>query len=111
LEVFTRDRVLPLLAEVSLRDENVDINRIGVVLDLEERDRARVLLAAEDQLELLLAHRLLAPSGQRGAHPDGRDGHRDEQHDQDVPAIVQPWVSARAGHALTGDLHDRTIAR
>src|SRR5690606_19512494 len=67
-------RILVFLAEVASLHEHVDARRIlAAILRLEQVDRARVLLAAKDQLGFLLSLHLLTPYRQQGRHEDRHD--------------------------------------
>jgi hypothetical protein len=88
-ELRASDRVHVLLPQVALCDEEVDVRRVRVRFAVVHRQRPRILLAAIDQFQLAFALDALPPGRQRDAHPDGRYGHRDEQHDHNEPAFVQ----------------------
>ena len=65
-EVAVRDRVLVLLAQELLAQQDIDVGRERVgVLALVQRDRARVLPGAEDELGFLLALDRLLPDRHR----------------------------------------------
>jgi len=70
-----------LLTQKLLLHEHVDIRgpRARTVAAFPEADRAHILLAAKDQLRLLLAPGLVPPGGKRSAHQDGHDGEGDEE--------------------------------
>ncbi len=83
-EILTGDGVFVFAAKKMLIEEHVDIRRqdTGPGLSLKQTDGASVLLAAEDQLSLLLALRHLLPDRHEGGHEDGRDaqGHKKRRH-------------------------------
>lgn len=60
---------------------------------LEQANRARVLLAAENELFLFLAGRHVGPYGHQGAHQHGHDAHADQQRGHRI-AAVSPALSA-----------------
>ena len=78
-EILPGDRVLVLLAEEFLLNEDVDIRRICAEFPHVQVDRVDVLLTAKGQLRLLLPPHFVAPDRQNGRHEDGHDGeHRQE---------------------------------
>ena len=90
LAVF-RHRVLVFLAQEPVLDQKVDARGKGVrqvgVLEPEEGDRARVLLAAENELGLLFPLRLVTPDRHRDRQQNGHDGERDEQRRHGISAL------------------------
>jgi len=96
LEIVVRDRVLVLLPQEFLLDQDVDGRGEGVrVASLEEHDGAPVLLAAPNELFFLLALGEVAPDRQRGGHQHGHHAHAHEQGRHGVAPLV-------SSTALTG---------
>jgi hypothetical protein len=87
-------RVFVLLSEKPSRHEDVDARReegrILGVLEFEERDSPRILLAAKDELGLFLSLRFVTPHGHRDRQQDGHDGQRDEQGGHRVSPFAAP---------------------
>jgi hypothetical protein len=87
-----RHRILVFLAKEPAVDQRVDTGwervRLLGVLATEERDGARVLLAAEHQLGFLFAPRLLTPYRHGNRHQNGHDGQHDEQRGHGVTLLV-----------------------
>jgi hypothetical protein len=102
LKVFARDRVLVLLAEKLLLDEHINGRRIRVgVLPHEETHGPRVLLAAEDQLVLLLPLRHRRPDRHRHTHQHGHYRQTHEQGRHRIAPVRPPAGPRRALVALT----------
>jgi hypothetical protein len=79
-EIVVGNRIFVFLAQKPLLDQQVDAGRRGVrEFPLEQPDRARVLLASEDELGLFFALGYLLPDGHRDGQHDGHDGHAHEQ--------------------------------
>jgi len=78
-----RHRVLVFLAQKPALDEHVDARRPGIrvvlVLVFEESNRARVLLAAPDELSFLLAASLMPPDRHGDRHQNRHNSQRDQQ--------------------------------
>ena len=90
LAVF-RHRVLVFLAQEPVLDQKVEargqcVRQVGV-LEPEEGNRARVLLAAEDELGLFFPLRLVTPDWHRDRQQNGHDGERDEQRRHGISAL------------------------
>ncbi len=90
LAVF-RHRVLVFPAQEPVLDKKVDargkcVGQVGV-LEPEKGDRARVLLAAENELGLLFPLRLVTPDRHRDRQQNGHDGERDEQRRHGISAL------------------------
>lgn len=84
-------RVLVLLAQEPLLDEQVDVRRERAgELALEEGDGARVLLAPEHQLGFLLAGRLVPPDRHGERHQHAHDGDAHEQRGHRVAFVGPP---------------------
>jgi hypothetical protein len=83
-------RVLVLLAQETLIDEHIDVGGTGArsVAAFPQADGTHVLLAAEDELGLLLPLRLVPPGGQHGAHQHGHDRQRHQQGRHGVAALI-----------------------
>ena len=81
LKVAVRDRILVLLAKETLLHEDVDVRRkvSRAHLPLIEVYRARVLLAAEDELRLFLPLHLMAPHRHRHRHQEHHDSDAHQQ--------------------------------
>jgi hypothetical protein len=85
-EVVARNRVLVLLPQELLVDEQVHVRRQGAGRPALE-DRWRVLLAAEHKLGFLLARGRLAPDRHGHSQHDRHHGECDEQRDHGVPRL------------------------
>ena len=95
VEIFISDWIDIFLAEELALNEDVDARRKGIgVLGAVQRDRARVLLAPEDQLRFLLALGFVPPRGEGDAHENGHDGQADEQRRHCVTALVLDPVNS-----------------
>ena len=80
VEIFISDWIDVLLAEELALNEDIDTRRKGIgVLGAVQRNRARVLLAPEDQLRFLLALGFVPIRGKGNAHENGHHGQADEQ--------------------------------
>lgn len=97
-EVLAGDGILVFLAEEFLLDEHVDVRRERTVLLVEQPDRPRVLLAAENQLGLLFPSHLVTPDGKRGRQQDRHDREHRQQRGHRVARIA-----ARAGRTAGGE--------
>jgi hypothetical protein len=90
LELAVRGhRVLVFLSQESLLDQDVEVGRArtGSHLPFPQTDRARVLLAPENQLRFLLALGLMPPRGKDSRHQHGHHGEGDEESRHHVPGI------------------------
>jgi hypothetical protein len=97
-EILARDRVLVLLSQKLLLDEQVYGRRIGAcILALKQTDRVDVLLAAEHQLFFFFSLGRVLPDRHRRRHDDGHDGNADNEGSHGVP-LISPTVN---GFALT----------
>ena len=73
-----------------LREQVIEVRwERAVHLLAVEENRARVLLAAKDELGFALANGLLLPGREQRRHPHAGDRDADQQSDQNVPAVVQ----------------------
>jgi hypothetical protein len=90
LKVAVRDRILVLLAKETLLHEDVDVRRkvSRPHLPLIEVYRARVLLAAEDELRLLLPLHLMAPDRHRHRHQEHHDSDAHQQRSHRISALT-----------------------
>ncbi len=89
LEIVARHRVLVLLAQEALLDEDVDAGRkiAGTGLALVEVDRSRVLLAPEDELGFTLALHFMPPHRHRDRHKKHHDADAHEQSRHGIAAL------------------------
>jgi len=83
-------RVLVLLPEIFLLDEDVEVRRAGARphLHLPEADRANVLFAAKNQLGFFLALSLVPPGGKQRSHEHGHHGEADQQRRHGVTPLA-----------------------
>jgi hypothetical protein len=90
LKVAVRDRILVLLPKETLLHEYVDARRkvSRPHLPLIQVDRARVLLAPENELRLFLPLHLMAPDRHRHRHEERHDSDTHQQCSHRIPALA-----------------------